>query len=251
MDFTVDKYEELILLIKEKNIPTYTILEWLEQQPDAGMFIRHDVDRVAINSLEIATLEHQHGIKSTYYFRIVKESFKPEIINRIAELGHEIGYHYEDLSIANGDYEKAIDLFEKHLGKVRSQAPVQTIAMHGRPLSKYDNRDLWKKFDIIDFDLKGEAFLSIDYSDIYYFTDTGRNWDMHQNNLRDKTASKPFKENVKSTEELMQFLTAYSTSKFALITHPERWNNHRGKWIYSYSMDNGVNLVKKVLKAIR
>ena len=28
-------------------------------------------------------------------------------------MGHEIGYHYEDLSIAKGDVDKAIEYFEK------------------------------------------------------------------------------------------------------------------------------------------
>ncbi|MBA7531110.1 hypothetical protein ES705_23321 [subsurface metagenome] len=40
------------------------------------------------------------AIKGTYYFRIVTQSFNPEIIEQIAELGHEIGYHYEDFVLA-------------------------------------------------------------------------------------------------------------------------------------------------------
>jgi hypothetical protein len=34
-------------------------------------------------------------------------------------MGHEIGYHYEVLSEANGDPEKAIELFRSNLEKLR------------------------------------------------------------------------------------------------------------------------------------
>ena len=46
----------------------------------------------------IAAIEKQTGIKASCYFRIVKESYDENIIRQIAELGHEIGYHYENLS---------------------------------------------------------------------------------------------------------------------------------------------------------
>lgn len=36
-------------------------------------------------------------IKAKYYFRVVLESWNEKIIKEIASLGHEVGYHYEDL----------------------------------------------------------------------------------------------------------------------------------------------------------
>jgi len=36
-----------------------------------------------------------------------------KIIKEIASYGHEIGYHFDDLSIAKGDYNKAIELFSQ------------------------------------------------------------------------------------------------------------------------------------------
>ena len=58
----------------------------------------------------MAELEHELGIQSTYYFRF-PYTFKPEIIGKINDWGHEIGYHYDVLSKAKGDYEKAIKVF--------------------------------------------------------------------------------------------------------------------------------------------
>ena len=48
---------------------------------------------------DMAELEAQMGVKASYYFRIGKGSNQPECIKRIAALGHEIGYHYEDMSL--------------------------------------------------------------------------------------------------------------------------------------------------------
>ena len=41
-------------------------------------------------------------------------------MGKIHDLGHEIGYHYEVLSKANGDYEKAMKLFEQELSEFRN-----------------------------------------------------------------------------------------------------------------------------------
>jgi hypothetical protein len=62
--------------------------------------LRHDVDRSPNYALKTAQIEHDLGIRGSYYFRIVPESFDAGIIERIAELGHEIGYHYEDVDLA-------------------------------------------------------------------------------------------------------------------------------------------------------
>lgn len=45
--------------------------------------------------------------------------------------------------------------------------------MHGNPLSPRDNRELWKKYKFKDFGIIGEAYLSIDFNEVSYFTDTG------------------------------------------------------------------------------
>jgi hypothetical protein len=101
------------------------------------------VDRKPENALKMAELEHALGVCSTYYFRH-PHTFIPEIIEQVLSLGHEVGYHYEVLAKAKGDYEEAIGLFARELEEFRSLCDVRTICMHGSPLSRYDNRDLWK-----------------------------------------------------------------------------------------------------------
>ena len=68
--------------------------------------------RMPERALVTAKIEHELGIKSTYYFRMIKSVFKPQIIRQINEMGHEIGYHYETLSEANGNTKKAIEFIQ-------------------------------------------------------------------------------------------------------------------------------------------
>lgn len=245
-DFTFNKYESLLQAIIEAEYKVYTIYDWYKQKPENGIVIRHDVDRWAINSLYIAELEHKFGIKTTYYFRKTKSSFKPDIIKKIANMGHEIGYHYEDLSLANGDLNKTKELFNFHLGKLREIAEVKTCAMHGRPFSKYDNRDIWNYFKLLDFGLEAEAFLSIDYNDTYYFTDTGRSWDDNSSNIRDKVQTKR-KVNVSTTDELINFIKNNKNQKIAIVAHPERWGYNKMSFLKSYLSDTLINKIKIIL----
>jgi hypothetical protein len=64
------------------------------------VILRHDVDLKPQNSLATAKIEHGLGIKGSYYFRMVPESFNVDIIKEIVSLGHEIGYHYETMDTA-------------------------------------------------------------------------------------------------------------------------------------------------------
>ena len=62
-----------------------------------AIVLRHDVDKLPGNSLRFARIQAEKGIIGSYYFRFVTESFNESIIREISSLGHEIGYHYEDL----------------------------------------------------------------------------------------------------------------------------------------------------------
>lgn len=250
MDFTLKAYARILDAIIATEIPVYTIEKWIINPGERGVLMRHDVDRMPKNALKMAQLEAEYGIRSTYYFRIGNGTFKPKIITRIADLGHEIGYHYEDLSLANGNYERAIVLFEKHLTALRNYAVINTIAMHGRPLSKHDNRDLWNRYDYKEYGIIGEAFLSIDYTEVYYFTDTGRNWSHDSVNLRD-TVNTNIRADIKSTQELAGFIKKSNNQKISIVAHPERWNDNALHWLVSKLFDMNVNIAKHGVRLIR
>jgi hypothetical protein len=225
------KYEELCNSIQKSKYKVIKIKDFFKN-PDLNRFIilKHDVDKLPENALVMAQLEKVLGIKSTYYFRTISEVFKPNIIQEISTLGHEIGYHYENLSQTNGNFEKALKLFEKDLERLRKITQIDTICMHGSPLSKWNNSDLWNKYDFKKFGIIGETNLSIDYKDITYFTDTGRNWS-NKGSVRDFVKnSLEWKEKIKSTNDLRKLIETQKLNKIIITAHPQRWSIKNTKW---------------------
>jgi len=111
-DFTLSRYKDLCLALLDTGYTPLTVYSYLEGQKKKNknnklVVLRHDIDRKLGNALRMAELEHELGIQSTYYFRF-PYTFKPDIIRKIHDLGHEMGYQYEVLSKAKGDYEKEI-----------------------------------------------------------------------------------------------------------------------------------------------
>lgn len=147
MDFTLQKYKELLhsLIDQKYNFQTYQ--DSIEKPLEKSIVLRHDVDLLPYNSLAFAKLQTEKKIKGVYYFRAVPESWNESVIREIASLGHEIGYHYECLTTTKGDLEKGIKDFETNLNALRKIVPVSTICMHGSPMSKHDSKDLWKKYN--------------------------------------------------------------------------------------------------------
>lgn len=252
VDFTLQQYEALCLTLLESDYLPLTIGQYLDNQQthENIVIMRHDVDRRPMNALRMARLENRLGLHSTYYFRYTRQVFKPSIIKEIYGLGHEIGYHYETLSKARGDYKRAIDLFKRELEQFRALADIQTISMHGSPLSPFDNRDLWLKYDYHDFKILGEAYLSINYKEIQYLTDTGRTWNRTFYNLRDHTSEMRTETFIKSTCDLILAIREKRFPSLCISSHPERWSTDFTEWSLSLVSDLTANLAKATIRFV-
>lgn len=252
-DFTLEAYEEYLKAIKSSYSTIIRFDEYFlsKSKPDSFCLIRHDVDRKPGNALRMAEVESDLGLHATYYFRTRWYTFKPDIIRRISSLGHEIGYHYESLSDTNGDIQKALTDFESNLAKFRTICDIKTIAMHGQPIKKIDNRDLWRKQsdykDILaSHALLGEVYLDIDYSDILYVNDTGRNWKLNESNLRDYVESN-LRIEFNDGPSLKEYLANDPNQKLVFQIHPERWASSPWDYAVQFIFDSGVNTLKKIL----
>lgn len=232
-DFTIKTYRNLLITFQQNGYTLLTLEQFFTQSPlpEKYIVLRHDVDEMPHNALNIAQVEYELGVKATYSFRIVKQSNQPEIIREIASLGHEIGYHYEDLVFAEGDFEKAITTFRANLAYFRNFYEVKTISMHGSSTSKYDNKDLWKHYDFKAEGLIGEPYLSVDYSDIFYLTDTGHAWDGYKIALRDKVEMN-FPNVYRSTFEIMQAVENNEFPKKVLMLAHTLWTDNAFQWFF-------------------
>jgi hypothetical protein len=208
VDFTLITYKKLLNSLKKADYSFLNISQYLTDPFSKPVVLRHDTDKLPLNALQFAKIESEMKISGTYYFRIVPESFNEKIIKEIFSMGHEIGYHYEDLSFAwtklkaqgsgfraqgeeleNLIVEIGIESFNENLAKLRKIVPVKTICMHGSPMNRWDSRLLWKYYDYHDFGIIGEPYFDINFNDVLYLTDTGRRWDGGFVSVRDKPQS--------------------------------------------------------------
>ncbi len=255
LDFTLAKYTDLCEAIASSGYAPMTVRAYLEARelPSRLVVMRHDVDTTPKNEPKMALIENDFGIRATYYFRYKRGVFQPGVMKQIAGMGHEIGYHYETLDKAKGDGERAIELFNHELALFREVVDVKTISMHGNPLTKWDNRDLWRKYsyDFKDSVILGEAYLS--FRNILYLSDTGRTWgpaykvkDLLPSDA-DSEGLGSIKPRVNSTDDVIKLLQSGSFHRFYLLTHGARWANSTSGWAISLLQDTAINLVKRAV----
>ncbi len=254
MDFTFKKINELYNILQKKDYAFTTVTNYLSARQVNGktVILRHDVEKKYENALKFAQIQNELGISGTYYFRFLEKSFNLDIVKKIADLGHEIGYHYDDLTVCRGDYDAAFKRFKKNLRILSAVTDIKTICMDGSPMSKYDNRDLWKKFSYKDLGIDSEPYFDVNFNDIFYLTDTGRRWDGWKTSVRDKMPQqeKWIKEGLlfHSTDDIINAANENRLPNKIMFTfHPQRWNSKPLPWVKELMLQNMKNVVKKHL----
>ncbi len=252
MDFTVKKYTELINSLISKGYTFQTFENFVKEPKEKTIVLRHDVDLLPENSLLFAKIQYELGIKGTYYFRATHESWNENIIMQIAEMGHEVGYHYESLTTCNGNIDDSYNDFCNNLNLLRKLAKVETICMHGSPKSKYDSRDIWKKYDYKKLGIIGEPYFDVDFDKVFYLTDTGRSWNGWKTSVRDKLPQQKKWINdglvFRSTNNIIKALLNNKLPIKILITfHPQRWTDNKSLWIKEFVFQNAKNLIKRFI----
>lgn len=254
MDFTKEKYRELIQQLKSSGYEFISYADYcVQKRPDKFVILRHDVDLKPRNSLETATDEKALGAKASYYFRAVPESWDASIIQAIHGMGHEVGYHYESLTTCNGNVQSAYEDFKTNLQRLRELVPVATICMHGSPRSPFDSKDIWKTYDFRELGIIGEPYLTTDFSLMLYLTDTGRRWDGYKVSVRDKI--KGFQEewdakgwSFHSTDDVIHALQqGLLPSQMMITTHPQRWFDFGLSWTKELIAQNAKNVIKSMI----
>ncbi len=247
-DFTLKIYRELLDAFIAKGYTIYTYENYLKLKPlDYYIVLRHDIDKSPQNALKMAMLENKIGVKSTYYFRILKCSNNPSIIKKIVELGHEIGYHYEDLTIANGNVDKAIKYFKTNLEYFRKYYDVKTIVYHGSPITKWANEDIWKEFDYKDYGILGEPFLDVDFNENFYLTDTGRSWNALKYSVRDKVNQRNHHYYNNTSDIIYSIKDGSFPRKVFLNIHSQRWHKMFFPWVWELIFQNIKNQIKRII----
>jgi hypothetical protein len=120
--------------------------DWLSagEEPLATptLALRHDVDQHPATALRMAAIEHELGVRSTWYFRW--RTAHPRVVTAIRDAGHAIGLHYETLTrraLAEGvEAGPALDaLIPECRAALRSEVaafserfgPIRSVCPHG------------------------------------------------------------------------------------------------------------------------
>ena len=262
-DFTLQAYEQLLLTLGIQGYDFQTLETFVqERRSEKVVILRHDVDKKPENALNMALIENDLGISSSYYFRATESVFDGGIIKKIISLNHEIGYHYENMDSCSGDVDKAHTEFKEKLDSFNSLYPIKTICMHGSPLSKWDNRALWNNFDYKEYGIIAEPYFDLDFDQVLYITDTGRRWDGHHIAVRDKGSGSlvnAFSGNsIQTTVRLRNTWDIIDAGnkgslpkKIMLNAHPQRWNDRFGPWLYELVFQNLKNIVKRAVVRLK
>lgn len=148
MEFTYDSYGNLIELLKVKGYSVVTYKNWMNES--RCVILRHDIDNDIEKSLELAKIEKQLGIVSTYFVLVTSDFYNvfsaknEKLLHAIIDCGHEIGLHFDEvrypmIKTPEDAKEKIIeetDLLSMAIGK-----RVDAVSMH-RPSKMMLEADL-------------------------------------------------------------------------------------------------------------
>jgi hypothetical protein len=131
-------YEDFLAKARERGFSFVQFRDFLPGAlplPQRSIVLRHDVDFAPAYSLEMAELEHAHGVKSTFYVLADGQFYdpmRPEVIRqirRIRDLGHEIGLHFALSSAVEEDLGREVAFRMSVLGAIAG-TPVRSYSQH-------------------------------------------------------------------------------------------------------------------------
>ncbi len=183
-NFTYKHYKEVINLGKKLGFSFYNMHDYLKIKPkNKFVVMRHDVDLSLKHALVMANIEKSLGIKSTYFIR-TEGIFNPfdannlEIMRKISNLGHEIGFHYELDYSRIADFKKTFlndkKRFELLLGKKIFGAALHRTK-NPKDKSSANKLNFIEPF-LTELGLEYDAYSDIFLKKMKYISDSSYRW---------------------------------------------------------------------------
>ncbi len=276
MLFTFDSYRRLLDLIADCGYAIYGIEQILAARRDGTLpqskyvAIRHDVDYFPNRAIAMAQIEAERKFAVTYYIRRRFFDADLELVRKIAGLGHQVGYHYEEVDTSqkapgNQIGRDAVEFFIGSLLDIDKLGfPIRSVCAHGNPLTDVDNRQVvhllrdqeyvdqlalaYDKAEIaekISERLVGDASIDITGADFdLYIPDTGRFNPKY--NLKDHIDDCAIA-GLSNLDDLRQILTGGKYPRVYMNMHPDRWSGDIATWLFDFAFDTAKNTLKRFL----
>jgi hypothetical protein len=98
IDFTLARFAELIEIAKNR----YEFSLFMDEYTKSNIILwRHDVDLSIHAAQRLARIEHEQGVRATYFIHLHSEFYNcheksvGRLINKLTEYGHDIGLHFD------------------------------------------------------------------------------------------------------------------------------------------------------------
>lgn len=276
MLFTFDSYKTLLDHIGQQGYAALGIEQILLARRDGtvpeGKYvaIRHDVDYFPNRALSLAQIEADRKIATTYYIRRRFFDDNIDLVRKIAALGHQIGYHYEEVDTHQKapNMQVGRDAVGFFIGSLldidRLGFQIRSVCAHGNPLTDVDNRQvvhLLRDKDYLDklaftYDkdeirakvsdrLVGDASIDITGEDFdLYIPDTGRFNPRY--NLKDRIDNCAIS-GLSSLDDFRQILSDPTHRRIYMNMHPDRWSGDLATWLFDFGFDTAKNMVKRFM----
>jgi len=276
MLFTFNSYRRLLDLIAECGYGIYGIEQILTARRDGNLpdgnyvAIRHDVDYFPNRAIAMAKIEAEKKFAVTYYIRRRFFDADLESVRQIAGMGHQIGYHYEEVDTSQNAPGNQIghDAVEFFIGSLldidQLGFPIRSVCAHGNPLTDVDNRqvvhllrdqayieklslrhDRAEIAEKISDRLVGDASIDITGNDFdLYIPDTGRFNPKY--NLKDRIDNCPIA-GLSNLDDLQRILTGGNYPRVYMNMHPDRWSGDIATWLFDFAFDTAKNTLKRFM----
>lgn len=196
------------------------------------IIFKHDVETNVDRALKMAEIEAKYGIKATYYVQAYLLEDNVKKLKEIANLGHEVTYHYDVLDANNGDYKKAKIEFSKNIEVFQKYGfKIETLCPHGNPLMIRNgwnsNKDFFRNKEIsieyshlLDIVVDLPKILASNYT---YISDAGFQFKIIVNveNNDINNGGDIDIHSLKSFENICK-----ENKKIIFSTHPHRWKTY-------------------------
>lgn len=201
-DFTHTHYRKLLKIAKRR----YDFIFYDEIRKEKNEILwRHDVDFSLEEALNLATIENEEGVKSTYFFLLHNEFYNilerkaSDILLQIKSLGHQIGLHFDAhyYGIDNvSDLNKHLS-FEKEILNKMFNLDIKVFSFHNTTPFLMSCTD-WAYSGLIN------TYAEYFQTEVEYCSDSNGYWKYNR---------------------LLDVLEASDERKLQILTHPEWWTD--------------------------
>jgi hypothetical protein len=137
--------------------------------------LRHDCDNDITAALKMAEVEHESGVKSTYFMMLRSAMYNllspanASMVREIIGLGHWIGLHFDESYYADADTDAITEYVERERGWLSTEfnVPVDVVSFHQPGIRVLENQIKLKCLNTYD---------KHDFRDTYYLSDSNTVW---------------------------------------------------------------------------